>query len=484
MKISDGIIWNTIERIFLSLKSIIVLAVLARALTPSDFGTIAIVVVFTGLGNFIIESGFRNIIIGEKNITDLKLSTLFWYSIFVSCLLTILLLTFAKTIANFYDLQHLEKVLYIISPAFLLYALNLIPLSLYSKRMNFNLLAKRAVVSDLSAGLIAITMAFLGLGYWSLVIQALFKSIISNILLWYQLDWRPNFAFSIKYLKDTLKLSTAILTNGIMGYIVDNLDNFLIGKYFGTKMLGFYSKSYTIVNLPTINIRSVINKVVFPAMSIAYGKSEDISMYCSKAIKQIIMLVVPIMIPISIFANDFTLLLFGIKWIEQVPFIKLFAIGGIFYSINNLYIYPLVLISDSKSILISNILRRGSVVIAILIGLTLGIKELILLRVIAEVFNSFVCFYYIFIATGVSVYKQFMEIVPFIISGAVSLIIFEVVDFKNYINVNLLFDLIANSFCYVLSYLIVLFLLFRKCFEEYSLLFKNGILALSKFKFS
>jgi len=471
-KIIKGISWNVFERVSSIITSLLITFILVRLLSPDDFGMVAMVAVFSGLGSFFVDSGFKALIISEKEITQVQLSSIFWTTLGIAVFLFILFICCAELIVAFYNNPDLKEIVYVVSFLFILYALKLVPDSLYSKEMNFKILAKRNVVSNIIAGIIAIAMAYRGFGYWSLVFQRLINLFTANVLLWYQISWRPNFAYSISYIKTSIAFSSSIMINGIFGYIIENLDNILIGKYMGKTSLGIYSKSYSIINLPAVNIRSTVNRVLFPAMVKVQDVPEKVSKLLSTAMRYILIFSVPIMAIVALNAELFTLIIFGEKWIAQVPLVKMFAIGGIFYGINNLFFSLLVIKKETKKIFYSNLLRRGVVLFSLLSSFPFGLEAIAFGRVIAEIINLGICFYYIKDILGTGIGKQIQLISPYLITASIVALI-QISFFQGSLSSILILDMVLKSIIFLFLYFTCLFLFFPSEYPNHFYLVKK-----------
>lgn len=459
-KTLSGIKWTIIERYSVQLTNIIVLLILVRLLTPSDFGLIAMIAFFTGLGNIFVESGFRSIIVEEKEIDNLKLVSIFWLNFSISIVLSFIFYHSNKLLSDFFHEPQLVQIVKSYWPVFILYAFQLLPYSILSKQLAFSKIAKKNLFSTIIAGFIAITLAYNGFSYWSLIFQSLSKQLFFCILLWMDFKFQFKFKINFKYLKSKFNLSFSILSNGLIGYFTENIDNMIIGKFYSSNTLGLYSKGYSIVQLPATNIKSVINKVAFPTMSAMLKEGNRIDSFYFKILKTILIFVTPLMLIVSLNAEAFTIYLFGEDWIELIPLIKYFAIGGIFYSINRLYLHVLILKDKPKLINLSTFLSKGAILFCMFIGLFFGILGVCIGRVIAELIGVVLSFFFLRDVFKVSIKSQLLQILPYILSGIIAfLFTFLLTNYA--LSGSLLQKSIFMIFTFLSIYFLSIYLLFR-----------------------
>ena len=244
----------------------IITVILARLLSPGDFGLLGMTTVFTGFVAIFNNMGISGALIQKQDADERHLSSAFWLNIAVGIVLTFLMIAASPLIASFYNKPQLEPIIMVMSLNYFLASFTIVQQTILAKNMDFKRLAARDIISVIAGGLVGITLAFCGFGVWSLVYQSITFTLINVILLWTVSPWRPKFIFSKKAIMDIFKFSVNLTGFNIVNYFGRNVDYLLIGKFLGAEALGFYSLAYKLMMVPLQNISWAISRVMFPAL--------------------------------------------------------------------------------------------------------------------------------------------------------------------------------------------------------------------------
>lgn len=316
--------------------------VLARLLTPRDFGLVAMVTIITGFATVFAEMGFGGALVQKKDIEELHLSSVFWLNLGVGILLTILFIVGAPLIAQFYEEPLLVPLTSLLSFNFLISSVIIVQRTLLTKSLDFRKLSIIEIVAVIIAGGIAIILAYAGFGVWSLVIQALLISAIMAVLLWVFSAWYPKLRFSWHAVKELFGFSTSLFATQTLDYTVRNIDYVLIGRFLGPNPLGIYSRAYSVMLFPLANISRVLTRVMFPSFSIIQENTQRVKNIYLKLTQVIGLFAFPIMLGIFVTAYTFVLVIFGEQWLEMVPILRILCFVGLIQSIvslnGNLYL--------------------------------------------------------------------------------------------------------------------------------------------------
>ena len=335
-KTISGISWSIIDNISKLLLTLVIASILARLLSPEDFGVIAVIFVFTGFLKILRDFGLGAAVIHKSNPSSKELDSLFWVTIFFGVFVTLVLIAFSGTIASFYELPKLSKLIKVISAAMFLGSVSIIPEALIKKDLDFKSLFYRNIGNLIISGSITILMAYYGYGVWALI----FKEIIFNFLLiifnFSLVKWRPSFSFDYDSIKSYLNFSLPLFGENSLNYFVRNIDNLLIGKLLGVTILGYYSKAYSLMLLPVRQISGSIANVMFPSFSIVKNDKPKVWVGYMNVVKIVSYVNFPIMISLYFFAHEIVLLLFGSQWLEVIPIIKALCFLGSIQSIGTL----------------------------------------------------------------------------------------------------------------------------------------------------
>lgn len=332
----SGVKWSVIGRIGQNIIVFVIGVVLARLLSPAEFGLLGMIGVIVGFAKIFTELGFGAALIQKKEISQEELSSVFWLNLAGGTLLTVLFIVLAPAIARFYQTPELRLITAFISFNFLISSVVIIQNTLLTKEINFKYISYIEILANLIAGSVAIYMAAVGYGVWSLVAQSLLISVTTAALMWFFSSWRPSFTFRIGAIKALLKFSLNHLGNRSMNYWARNLDNLLIGKFLGSGSLGVYSKSYAIMLLPLQNVSHVLSRVMFPALSKIQDDREKVRQVFLRITRVIALITFPMMTGLFVVVEPFVLVVFGEQWSGMIPILQVLCLVGMIQSIGTL----------------------------------------------------------------------------------------------------------------------------------------------------
>lgn len=333
MSLSRNISWTAFSQVIRQSLQIIIGIVLVRLLTPEDFGLIGLTSVFTGFAGLFSDLGLGAAIVQREDISEPDLNFVFWSSLLVGAVLTIVTILSAPLIAGFYHDSRLIKITDLTALSFAIAALGIVPSSLMQKSLRFKALAVADMVTVVFSGGIACWCAFRGFGVMSLVIQGLVAQVSSTILRWSMVKWHPVLALSWRAGRRLLPFGSGLLGSNLVNYWARNGDNLLIGKFCGAVQLGLYNRGYSLMMLPLMQIHSVLGSVLFPILSsMQYSKNEMRRVFLF-ANQGIAVVAFPLMLGLAVVADDFVKVLWGDRWASAVAIIRVLAIAGVANSI-------------------------------------------------------------------------------------------------------------------------------------------------------
>lgn len=368
----SGIFYTALAKYSGIFISIFIGAILARLLTPEEFGTVALVTVFVTFFALLSDFGIGPAVVQNNNLEKEDIESIFSFSVLIGIVLTGLFFMGSGLIAKFYKNDELINVSRLLSLSLLLNSLNIVPRALYQKALKFKQIGIISVLVHMFCGIIAIILAYSGLSYYALVIQSIMSSGISLIIYLIIAPVRIGAKMSIKSIKKIFKFSSFQFMFNFINYFSRNSDNILIGKFFSPSALGYYDKSYRLMMMPVSNLTHVITPVLMPVLS----KHQDNTDVVYNAYLKVVRLLATIGFPLSVFlffsANEIVNLLYGPQWGPSVPVFRLLALtvgiqiilsssGSIFQVVNrtDLLFY---------SGLLSSIFMVGGITAGIFIG--------------------------------------------------------------------------------------------------------------------
>ena len=328
-----GIGWSATAQIAQLLMQILILAILARLLTPSDFGLIAMVAVFSNFVSVFANFGLSSAIIQKKEISDETLSSTFWINVGLGALLTLALAASAPLIAAFYSEPRLIPLVVFISTTFFIASFGSVQTALLTKSMNFKALAVINVCAVGITGSISVFLAFSGYGVWSLAWSMVLNPLISVVFTWIYSRWVPHFSFGLQHVKGLLGFGANLTGFSFVNYFARNADNFLIGRFLGAAPLGFYNIAYNLLLFPLNNISSVIGNVMFPALSIIQHDKQMVREAYVTSNRYIAVVSFPLMTWLLVAAPQVIRVVFGPKWVSAIVLVQILALTGLTQSI-------------------------------------------------------------------------------------------------------------------------------------------------------
>jgi len=303
--------------------------VLARLLMPADFGLLGLVIVFTGFAGMFSDFGMSSAVIYRQDASAAELDFAFWLNVGVGLLLTSLCITLAPLVGSFYGDSRVIPLMRAIALTFTIGSLGILPSSLLQKVFRFRALAFVEISSATAGGTIALIMALLGFGVWSLVAQGLAGALVSAFLKWMIVRWRPGFRFRWRDGAALWRFGANLMGFNVVNYWCRNGDNLLVGKFCGAAELGYYSRAYSLMLLPVSQVHAVLSAVMFPTLATMQHSKEEFRRTYLLACQAIAVIAFPIMFGLMIEADDLIHVLWGPRWAGVVPIIRVLAIAGL-----------------------------------------------------------------------------------------------------------------------------------------------------------
>jgi O-antigen/teichoic acid export membrane protein len=409
-KAIKGISWNLIERIGRYGIKFILGIILARLLTPKDYGLIGMITVFIAIAEVFIAGGFGDAYVQKKKVNNVDANTVFYTNLTVSILLYGVLWISASAIAGFYEQSQLIDLTRVIGLVIVFDALTIIQVVQLKRTLNFKRKTQLTLFSTILAGTAGITSAYNGLGVWSLVIQQLTNRAVLTSGLYLSSSWKPSFQFSKESFKSMFSFGSWMLLTGILKKIFENIYILTIGKFFPAAQLGFYTKAKQFQKLISQQLGGAIGEVSFPVFSQMQDDKQKLKNAIKKFLTHTLVFTTPLLVIFIVIAKPFVLLLLTEKWAPMIPFLQLLCVIGILYPIQLINVQVLVAKGKSKLSFRLDLIKNGLRLINILVTYRFGIIFIILGEVAISVIALFINTYYTkkFIKYGL--YKQIKDI--------------------------------------------------------------------------
>jgi PST family polysaccharide transporter len=363
--------------------AILISAILARLLTPSDFGLIAMVVVFSNFVAIFSGFGLTSAIVQKKEVSDEALSSSFWINVGLGALLTVALAAFAPLIAAFYAQPRLTPLVVFISITFFIASFGNVQSALLTKRMNFKALGVIGICAIAISGPIAIFLAFSGYGVWSLAWYTVLSTAFTVFFTWIYARWVPHFLLKLQHMKGLLGFGANFTGFSFVNYFQLNMDNLLVGRFLGSAPLGFYNLAYNLLVFPTGNISGVVGRVMFPALSIIQHDKQLVRDAYITANRYIAAVTFPLMIWMLVTAPQLIRVVYGPKWISVIPLVQIFALAAIEQSVGANVGWIFLSQGRTDTLFKVGVFTTVVVVIAFVVGLRGGVEGIVIAYTIA-----------------------------------------------------------------------------------------------------
>jgi O-antigen/teichoic acid export membrane protein len=358
--------------------------VLARLLTPSDFGIIGMVTVFI---NFLImfkDAGLSTATIQNEKIDNGQISTLFWINSLISLALGLAILISAPLVAAFYKKPELTAVTAVLSVSFIIQGFSIQHNALLQRHLKFSALAVNEIIAQLSSIAVAIAMASLGFRYWALVGGIFARTFMQLLLTFYFCPWTPSKMQKGTGIRNMLKFGGHLTGSYFIGYLSRNLDSLLIGRFIGAGPLGLYSRAFTLLMQPLTQISGPLSSLSLPVLSSLKNDPARYQSYYRKLLDITISLALPVSVYCFLEGEFLIRVLLGQKWMDAVPVFKILSVAGIFVAISSAP--GLVMLSHgfSKRYFRLNIITSVITSVSLIAGVSFGIKGVAIAYTIAS----------------------------------------------------------------------------------------------------
>lgn len=390
-KAASGMVWTALQKYSTMFIQFISGIILARLLTPYDYGCIGMLMIFMALAESFIDGGFGSALIQKKCPTQEDYSTIFFWNLGMATLLYVILYFSAPLIAVFYKIPLLCDVLRVQGCILFIYAFNIIQRNQLRKTLKFKVLSIVTISTSIISLGVTIFMAYRGYGVWSLVAQQLLTALIPSLIFWFYIRWRPIWVFSFQSFKELFGFGSYMFLTQILNQFGNQIQGLLIGKFYNASTMGVYSKAYSTERLASTSISQIMTQVTYPL----YAEVQDDKKKLGNIIKHLTMtlsfITFPLMSILLLCAHPLFVLLYSEKWMGCVPYFQVLCIAGLAYSLQSVNYQSISAIGKSKTLFVWTFVKRIVGILLVVTGLWLfGMKGLLVGVVMNTWFSYFV----------------------------------------------------------------------------------------------
>lgn len=390
----SGVKWTAIEKFSVQGIQFLLGLIMAKLLSPSDYGTVGMLAIFFAVSQTFIDSGFGNALVRKIDRTETDFSTVFYFNIVVSVACYILLFTIAPWVGSFFNMSILCPILRVQSINLILNSMMGIQVAKLTIDINFKALAKRSLWSSIVSGVFGIILAYNGFGVWALVYQSILSTFINLVFIWIYCKWKPRREFSWQSFRELFSYGSKLLLSGLLNTIYVNLTPIIIGKYFSPRDLGFYSRGTHLARYPGDNINGVLQRVTFPVFAKLQNDDEHLIHAYRKYISITSMCIFYGCVLMASIGKPLVLLLLSSKWAEAIIYLQIFSFSIMFDHINSINLNLLQVKGRSDLFLRLEIIKKTISTIILFASIPFGVIGICISKVIYTQIAVFINTYY------------------------------------------------------------------------------------------
>lgn len=417
-KAASGIIWTALQKYSTMIIQFISGIILARLLTPYDYGCIGMLMIFMLLAESFIDGGFGSALIQKKRPTQTDYSTIFFWNMGLSVVLYAVLYLSAPWVARFYGIPLLCDVLRVQGLVLFIYAFNIVQRNQLQKKLNFKILSIVTIATSLTALTVTVIMAYKGFGVWALVAQNMLTAAIPALVFWFYVKWRPQWVFSWQSFRELFSFGFYMFLTHLLNQFGQQIQGLLIGRFYNASTMGYYSKANSTERLASTSISKVMTQVTYPL----YAEMQDDKAALGDMIKKITLtlsyVTFPLMFILLLCAKPLFILLYSDRWAASVPYFQVLCIAGLAYSLQSVNYQSVAAIGKSKTMFVWTFVKRAVGIALVVFGLLLyGMKGLLVGMVLNTWFSYFINIWLVSKHIGYRWQRQLLDIAPVLVAS-------------------------------------------------------------------
>lgn len=453
-KVLSSLIWKILERGGTQGIQFIIQIILARLLSPEDYGVIAIIMIFIALANVFVQSGFSVALIQKKDSDDTDFSSVFYLSLLVAGLMYFVLYFFAPIIADFYRNIELIKVLRVLSLTLFLGAFNSIQNTIIAKKLEFKKQFLSSLIAVIVSGIVGIMMAYKNFGVWALVYQQLLNQTLICILLLKIVKWRPKLLFSFLKLKKLFSFGSKLLLSSLLDTLYMNITGLLIGKIYSPSILGFYNRGNQFPQIIVSNFNGAIQEVMFPALSAEQENTQRVKEMIRRSIVTSSYIVIPLMMGLIVIAEPMIKILLTDKWLPSAPYLRIFCLIYAFWPLHTANLQAINALGRSDIFLKVEIIKKILGLLILFMTVEHGAYVVAIGVFISNIISSFINSYPNKKLLDYGYFEQIIDIIPLLlISILTGVCIYGIILFRLNEVLTIILQVILGAVIYLfLSY--------------------------------
>ena len=425
--------WSAIDNVAQFGVQFIVSIVLARLLSPDDYGLIGIITIFTTVCTAIINGGFSSAVIRTQKPTDEDYNTVFICNLLMSILLYVIVFICSPLIADFFNRQELVALTRVSSFTMIIGALAIVQQTRLTKRIDFKTQTKITLIASILSGIVGIALALMDFGVWALVVQGIVAQTLRTVLLWFFNHWVPSIRFSKESFNRLFGFGWKLMASGILDSLWTQLYQVIVGKFYSPATLGQYTRAKQFASLFSSNLTGIIQRVTFPVLSDIQDEKDRMIAAYRKIIKTTMFITFALMFALGAVSEPLLYCLIGPKWHEAATYLPLICLVGSLYPLHAINLNMLQVQGRSDLFLGLEILKKIVGIAPLMIGALIGIFPMLYTSVFTSIICYFLNSYFPGKLLGYTSWMQIKDVAP---SFVISIIMAIVVYFLKYLPIS------------------------------------------------
>ncbi len=432
-KTVKGVAWTSLDQFAKLGFGFVIGVILARILSPSDYGLLAMIAVFNAIAFAFLDSGFGSALIRKPDLTENDNCTAFYFNIVAGVVLYGVIWLIAPWVSVFYDKPILTQLLRVEGLLLIISSFKIVQNTQLSRALNFKAKAIINVTSDVISGIIAVIAAYHGMGVWSLVLQHIASGVISLIMLWLFSPWRPRGKWDKRSFRYLWGYGSKLLASGLLDKIYGNIYPIIIGKFYSAADLGQYTRATHYAGMPSGILTGVLQKVTFPVLSHIQEDTERLGNSYRRMLRFTVFIVFPVMVGMAALAYPLVVALVTDKWAQCVPYLQIICLSSMWYPVHAINLNLLQVKGRSDLFLRLEIIKKALITVVIFVCVPFGIIGICY----GAVFTSLACLaintYYTGKLINVGFVRQMMDMTPTLLASLVmgAVVFFAVMPFDS-----------------------------------------------------
>lgn len=422
-----GTVWSAVDNVANQGITFLVGLVLARLLSPHEYGLIGYILIIVAILNSIVDSGFSNALIRKKDVKEIDYNTTFIFNMVISVVMMVLLFFTAPWISKFLNEPELIPLIRFMSVILIINALSIIQRTVLVKRIDFKSQTKVSLIASITSGCVGIGMALGGYGVWSLVGQQLIRQIVNTVFLWLVNKWIPKFRFSWQSFRELFGFGWKLMISQIINVTWKEVYQIVIGKCYSTSTLGQYTRGKQFSDIFSANMTNVIQRVSYPILSSIQDERTRLMEAYRRIIRTSMLMSFVFLFGLGAISDSLIVVLIGNKWLEAAEYLRIVVISASLYPLHAINLNMLQVQGRSDLFLKLEVLKKLIGIIPILLGILIDIKVMLWASVLVGIFDYFLNSYYSGKFIGYSTWAQIKDILPsFCIAAFMAIVVYLV----------------------------------------------------------